>query len=101
MKQYKYDFYIGLYDKDTKCQLYSNQYYYDTIAKVLSKYNIDNYTLTRIKGCYKSNREPSTLLTIIQNHKFYFLHKTIKDELTELFNQESILLTMQELDVIT
>lgn len=100
MKQFKYDFYIGLYDKDTKKQEYSNQYYYNTIAKVLSSYHIDNYTLTRVKGCYKTNREPSIIITLISKCNLLYTPKCISDELKELLNQESILLTNQELEVL-
>lgn len=99
MKQYKYDFYIGLYDKDEKCQLHSNQYYYDTIARVLHNRHIDNYTITRAKGCYRNNREPSIIVTVIHYCEFTCFFQLIQADLTKLFNQASILVTKQELEV--
>lgn len=99
---YKYNIYIGMFDKDTKKQELSNQDFLNQVRKVM-KYNfIDNYTIIKAKGHYKSDTmtvcEPSIIVEIIINYELFI--NDIKTMLCKELNQESVLITKQSIEVL-
>lgn len=102
---YKYNIYIGMFDKDTKQQEISSQDFFNTVRKVMRSLHIDNYTIIKGKGHYKSNTmivcEPSIIIDIITDTQFLFQQLiSIKVRLCNELNQESVLITKQEIQVL-
>lgn len=103
---YKYNIYIGMFDKDTKQQELSNTDFFNTIRKILRLNRIDNYTIIKGKGHYKSDTmtvcEPSVIIEIIDNCTMYLLNRLdcIKISLLKELNQESVLITKQDVEVL-
>lgn len=102
---YKYNIYIGMFDKDTKQQELSNTEFLNTVRKVMRYNFIDNYTIIKAKGHYKSNTmtvcEPSILIEIIvKDTTIEQLFNTIKIMLCKELNQESVLITKQKIQVL-
>lgn len=96
---YKYNIYVGMFDKDTKQQEISNQDFLNTVRKVLRLNKIDNYTIFKGKGHYRSElqivTEPTIVIEIIGDAFYtYPLGKQLCKEL----NQESVLITEQKID---
>lgn len=103
---YKYNIYIGMFDKDTKQQELSNAEFLNTVRKVLRLNKIDNYTIYKGKGHYKSDSmivcEPTIIVEIIDEMNMYILNRLdcIKWSLIKDLNQEDILITRQEVEVL-
>lgn len=102
---YKYNIYVGMFDKDTKTQVLSNTEFLNTVRRVMRYNYIDNYTIIKAKGHYKSNTmtvcEPSIIIDIITNTQFFFQKlNSIKVRLCKELNQESVLITKQEIQVL-
>lgn len=103
---YKFNIYIGMFDKDTKQQEISNTDFLNTIRKVLRLNKIDNYTIYKGKGHYRSELqivcEPTIIVEIIDEMSMYILNRLdcIKWSLIKDLNQEDILITKQEVEVI-
>jgi len=103
---YKYNIYIGMFDKDTKTQVLSNTEFLNTVRKIMRLYNIDCYTIYKCKGHYKHEDgktvcEPSINIEYITEYdlyKNYFIG--IEDSIKRLLNQESVLITRQKLEVL-
>lgn len=100
---YKYNIYIGQFDKDTKTQVLSNTEFLNTVRKVMRLYNIDCYTIYKCKGHYKHTDnttvcEPSINVEIIINYELFT--DDIKSMLCKELNQESVLITRQEIEVL-
>ena len=85
---YKYNIYIGMFDKDTKQQEMSSQDFFNTVRKVMRFKNIDNYTIYKCKGHYKHEDgktvcEPSVNVEIIEHENWSnFLY--VSDSLSKL-----------------
>lgn len=102
---YKYNIYVGMFDKDTKTQVLSNTEFLNTVRKVMRFFGFNNYTIYKCKGHYKSDAmivcEPSINIEIIEDINFSINHiDRIKFNLCDLLNQESVLITKQELEVL-
>lgn len=102
---YKYNIYIGMFDKDTKQQEISSQEFFNTVRKVMRSLHIDNYTIIKAKGHYKSDTmivcEPSIIIDIITDTQFLFQKlNSIKVRLCKELNQESVLITKQEVQLL-
>lgn len=104
---YKYNIYIGQFDKDTKTQILSNTEFLNTVRKIMRLNYIDNYTIYKCKGHYKHEDgktvcEPSINVEIIESANWknydYILH--LKNMLCNELNQESVLITKQEIEVL-
>lgn len=98
----EYNIYIGMYDKDTKKQELSNTEFLNTVRKVMRYNFIDNYTIIKAKGHYKSDTmtvcEPSIIVDIIIDYELDT--DFIKTQLCKFLNQESVLITKQEIQVL-
>lgn len=98
--------YIGMFDKDTKQQEISTQDYLNKIRQVLRLNRIDNYTIYKAKGHYTSNSmvvtEPTIIVEIIDDVTMYMLNRldSIKYSLLKDLNQEDILITKQEVEIL-
>ena len=101
---YKYNIYVGMFDKDSKTQVLSNTDFLNTVRKVMRLYYIDNYTIIKAKGHYKSNTmivcEPSIIIEIISDSLCVDLLDKIKFRLCNELNQELVLITKQEIQVL-
>lgn len=103
---YKYNIYIGQFDKDTKTQVLSNTEFLNTVREVMRTLHIDNYTIYKCKGHYKHQDgkivcEPSINVEIIQDGIMLFQKlNSIKVRLCNELNQESVLITKQEIQVL-
>lgn len=99
---YKYNIYIGMFDKDTKQQEIPSQEFFNTVRKVMRYNFIDNYTIIKAKGHYKSDTmivcEPSIIIDIIISYELDT--DFIKTQLYKFLNQESVLITKQEIEVL-
>lgn len=91
-----------MFDKDTKQQELSNTDFLNTVRKVMRYNFIDNYTIIKGKGHYKSDTmtvcEPTIIIDIIINYKLDT--DFIKNQLCKFLNQESVLITKQEIQVL-
>lgn len=102
---YKYNIYIGMFDKDTKTQVLSNTEFLNAVRKVMRLNFIHNYTIIKAKGHYKSNTmtvcEPTIIIEIIvKDVTIEQLFNTIKTMLCKELNQESVLITKQKIEVL-
>lgn len=104
---YKYNIYIGMFDKDTKQQELSNTEFLNTVRKIMRLKNIDNYTIYKGKGHYKhiDNTivcEPSINIEIIEHENWsnFSYTEDLKRELCNSLNQESVLITKQKIEVL-
>lgn len=104
---YKYNIYIGQFDKDTKTQVLSNTEFLNTVRRIMRLKDIDNYTIYKCKGHYKHEDgkivcEPSINIEIIEHENWSnFLYiENLKRELCKELNQESVLITKQEIKVL-
>lgn len=100
---YKYNIYVGMFDKDTKTQVLSNTEFLNTVRKVMRYNFIDNYTIIKAKGHYKHTDkttvcEPSIIIDIIISYELDT--DFIKTQLCKFLNQESVLITKQEIQVL-
>lgn len=99
---FKYNIYIGMFDKDTKKQELKTQDFLNIVRKVMRYNFIDNYTIIKAKGHYKSNTmivcEPSIIVEIIINYELFT--DDIKTMLCKELNQESVLITKQEITIL-
>lgn len=103
---YKYNIYVGKYDKDLKYQVINDDNILRIIYKVMDDFNINCYTIYNCRGVYKHNdskivKEPSLNIEIIDSHDLnsnYFIG--IESTLCEQLNQESLLITKQEITVL-
>lgn len=111
---YKYNIYIGMFDKDTKQQEMSSTDILNTIRRILRLNKIDNYTIYKGKGHYRSELqivcEPTMVVEFIDTNRYETLYdmKTfidkiinkIRDEFKLALNQEDVLITRQEVQVL-
>ena len=104
---YKYNIYIGMFDKDTKQQKLSSQDFFNTVRKVMRLKDIENYTIYKCKGHYKHEDgkivcEPSLNIEIIEPDNWinYDYISDLKRMLCDALNQESVLITKQEIQVL-
>lgn len=99
---YKYNIYIGMFDKDTKQQVLSNTEFLNRVRKVMRLNFIYNYTIIKAKGHYKSNTmtvcKPSIIVEIIINYELFT--DDIKTMLCKELNQESVLITKTEVEIL-
>lgn len=99
---FKYNIYIGMFDKDTKTQVLSNTDFLNQVRKVMRYNFIDNYTIIKAKGHYKSDTmtvcEPSIIIEIIINYELFT--DDIKNMLCKELNQEAVLITRQSIEVL-
>lgn len=104
---YKYNIYVGMFDKDTKTQILNNTEFLNTVRKVMRLKNIENYTIYKCKGHYKHEDgttvcEPSINIEIIEHENWtnYSYVADLKRMLCTELNQESVLITKQEVQVL-
>lgn len=102
---YKYNIYVGMFDKDTKTQVLSNTEFLNTVRKIMRLKFIDNYTIYKCKGHYKHTDnttvcEPSINIEIISNSLCIDVLDKIKSKLCKELNQELVLITKQEIQVL-
>ena len=104
---YKYNIYVGMFDKDTKQQEISSQDFLNKVRKVMREHKNTDFTIYKCKGHYqhidgKIVCEPSLNIEVIdsQNWTNELYISSIKRELCELLNQESVLITKQEIKVL-
>lgn len=101
---YKYNFYVGMFDKDEKLQTLNNTEFLNRVRSSMRLHNIDNYTIIKAKGHYKSDTmvvcEPTIIVEVIQEYANDNFMQFVRDNLARLVNQESILLTKQELQIL-
>lgn len=99
---YKYNIYIGMFDKDTKTQVLSNTDFLNKVRQVMRYNFVDNYTIIKAKGHYKSDTmtvcEPSIIVEIIISYELFT--DDIKTMLCKELNQESVLITKQKIEVL-
>lgn len=99
---YKYNIYIGMFDKDTKQQEISSQEFFNTVRRIMRYNYIDNYTIIKCKGHYKSNTmivcEPTIIVEIIISYELFT--DDIKTMLCKELNQEDVLITKQSIEVL-
>ena len=104
---YKYNIYVGMFDKDTKTQVLSNTEFLNTVRRIMRLKKIDNYTIYKCKGHYKHEDgttvcEPSINVEIYSMEDFsntQFIDH-LKYKLRTELNQESVLITKQEIQVL-
>lgn len=104
---YKYNIYVGMFDKDTKTQVLSNTEFLNTVRKVMRFMHIDNYSIYKCKGHYKYKDgkivcEPSLNIEIIEHEiwtNFLYIND-LKRMLCDTLNQESVLITEQSIEVL-
>lgn len=106
--------YIGMYDKDTKQQEMSSTDILNTIRKILRLNKIDNYTIYKGKGHYRSELqivcEPTIVIEFIDTNRYETLYdiKTfidtitnkMRDEFKSALNQEDVLITRTEVEIL-
>lgn len=104
---YKYNIYVDMFDKDTKEQVLSNTDFLNQIRKVMRLKFIDNYTIYKCKGHYKHEDgttvcKPSLNIEIIESENWTnsMYINDLKRILCDLLNQESVLITKQEIQVL-
>lgn len=101
---YKYNIYVGMYDKDTKQQEMSSTDILNTIRRILRLNKIDNYTIYKGKGHYRSELqivcEPTIVIEIIDTLKICLYIANVKSLLIQELNQEDVLITRQEVEVL-
>lgn len=104
---YKYNIYIGMFDKDTKKQELSTQDFLNTVRKIMSIKDIDNYTIYKCKGHYKyidntATYEPTLNIEIIEHENWtnFMYIGDLKNMLCNSLNQESVLITKQKIEVL-
>lgn len=104
---YKYNIYVGIFDKDTKTQVLSNTEFLNTVRKIMRLKFIDNYTIYKCKGHYKHTDntivcEPSINIEIIESENWsnYSYVADLKQMLCNSLNQESVLITKQNIQVL-
>lgn len=94
--------YIGLNDKDTKKQCFSDHIMDGQIRTILRDHGIDSYTMQSATGVYTHNNR----ITVLENTRIVTIIglseiKLIKlgDDLKFKLNQECIMLEQYECDV--
>lgn len=102
---YKYNIYVGMFDKDTKTQVLSSTEFLNTVRKIMRLNYIDNYTIYKCKGHYKyydntTVCEPSINIEIVLNSLCIDVLDKIKFKLCKELNQESVLITKQSIEVL-
>ena len=103
---YKYNIYIGKFDKDLKFQTLTDKQFLDTIDYVLDLFGINCYTIYNTTGVYKHKdstiiNEPSLIVETIDKVDFKDGYlKRIKFKLEQSLNQETVLITKQEIQVL-
>ena len=103
---FKYNIYIGLFDKVTKQQELSDIEYKDIIREVMRDKFINNYTLLKGTGYYSSAsmqvKEPCIIVEIIEHENWINpgYVSDLKELLCDRLNQESVLITKQDIQVI-
>lgn len=104
---FRYNIYIGLFDKDTKKQELSTQDFLNTVRKIMRLKDIKNYTIIKAKGHYQHEDgsticEPSIIVEIIEgtNWTNFLYIDDLKTMLCDSLNQESVLITKQEVTAL-
>ena len=102
---YKYSIYIGMFDKDTRQQEISNQDFLNTVRKIMRLNKINNYTIYKGKGHYTSNSmvvtEPTVVVEIIDYIDYCKkFTDTLKYQLRTELNQEDVLITKMEVEIL-
>lgn len=103
---YKYNIYVGQFDKDTKEQVLSNTEFLNRVRSVMRSMHIDNYTIYKCKGHYKHADnttvcEPSINIEMIRKGIFLYQQlNSFKVRLCKELNQESVLITEQEVKIL-
>lgn len=99
---YKYNIYIGMFDKDTKKQELSTQDFLNTVRKIMRYNFIDNYTIIKAKSHYKSDTmtvcEPTIIVEVITPDCLGVEY--IKGMICATLNQESVLIIKQNVQVL-
>lgn len=102
---FKYNIYVGMFDKDTKSQVLSNTEFLNTVRKIMRLNKINNYTIYKGKGHYMSElqvvTEPSIIVEIIDYIDYCKkFTDTLKYQLRTELNQEDVLITQQEVNIL-
>ena len=102
---YRYNIYLGMFDKDTKEQEISNQDFLNIVRKIMRLNKINNYTIYKGKGHYMSElqvvTEPSIIVEIIDYIDYCKkFTDTLKYQLRTELNQEDVLITKQEVEIL-
>lgn len=101
---YKYNIYVGMFDKDTKQQELSNTEFLNRIRKTMRLHGINDYTIYKCKGHYKHTDgtiicEPSINIEYIHDYTLNQIHN-LRFNLCKELNQESVLITKQEVTIL-
>lgn len=102
---YRYNIYLGMFDKDSKEQEISNQDFLNIVRKIMRLNKINNYTIYKGKGHYMSElqvvTEPSIIVEIVDYIDYCKkFTDTLKYQLRTELNQEDILITKQEVEIL-
>lgn len=102
---YKYNIYVGMFDKDTKQQEISSQDFFNTVRKVMRLNKINNYTIYKGKGHYMSELqvvcEPNLMIEIVDYIDYCKrFTDTLKYQLKTELNQEDVLITKTEVEIL-
>ena len=102
---YKYNIYIGMFDKDTKQQELPNTEFLNIVRKVMRLNKINNYTIFKGKGHYMSESqvitEPSIMIEIVDYIDYCKrFTDTLKYQLRTELNQQEVLITRTEVEIL-
>ena len=95
----KYILTIGKNDKHEHKQKYDDEIIKQQIIQTITKY-VDGATLYECDGLYKGEIEKSTRVEIISEQNIYYNILAIIDEIKFNLNQESVMLEIQESNII-
>lgn len=103
--QIKYNYYIGLNDKDTKRMEVKYKDAIEIITGVFNRAGINCFSIYKMLGCYTHFDgtkvfENSIKVEVIDNFIISDIQRSIKKELCVRLNQEDILITMQQIDIL-
>lgn len=99
---YKYNFYIGMFDKDLHRQVIPEFEFLNRIKKVLDNNLINCFTLTSGTGHYKSSNmdviEPTIIIEYITPYSIDT--DKLRNEFKYVLNQEDILIIRQDIEIL-
>lgn len=102
MKQNIYKLYVGLNDKDTKAQKIETLEAYKMVENVLLNNGLTGYTIYKGLGLYKHESGAITQETTLIIELLFTTDEIVSkvlDILKQVLNQESIMLSKQEINV--
>lgn len=98
---YRVTYYIGKYDKETFKQELSNEYFKNTITSLLGECTIIEVSGTYVNSKNKVVKAPNLKVETIVDDDFKYIRSNAINNcqvFKRKFNQESILLTIEEIE---